>query len=211
MGLGFNSRKVATQGVDSGLGGGYNTVWDDVTTSLIGKRLYSTSGKVDYAYSEASVKFQQGGDLSNASNYIIMTVQYPHKAVIGEGAVITPHIHFTQPDDEKHVFELAYRIQNNGEAKVTSWTTLTANTDDDCVYTYPGSGDFNNILKFGTDVGAGITGIDASTLTISSTLQFKLTRTDSVGASNIYVQFFDYHAKFDTMGSYGEYIKRSSD
>lgn len=177
---------------------GTATTWDDVVGSLIGRRLSSVVGRVDYNWTENSITFSDGGTVTNDNDVVNINQQYPHSARLGTGATIDPHIHWWQPDDTAYEFTLQYRIQNNNELKVETWVTITATAGVDDIYTYPGSGIFNNILAFPS--------IDISEITISSTIQFRLARTDNLGGTAD-VTFFDFHAETNTIGSREKYSK----
>jgi hypothetical protein len=175
------------------------TVWDDLSASLIGRRLFATAGTVDYDYDENAVTFDEEGDITDANDRVGFSRQYPHKAIYGTGAVLKPHLHFEQDRTDNVTFTLRYRIQSNNTTKTTSWTTITADYSSDLIFTYPGSGTFNNILAF--------PGIDMSSASISATIDLQFTRTDSLGGDLVYGKFFDLHCPFDTAGSREEYVK----
>jgi len=174
---------------------GDSTTWDDLVTSLIGLRLSSVAGKVNYNYDENAVVFQPGGSIANAVDRVIFSMQYPHASVVdGE---LRLHMHMEQPDATARQFTTQYRIQNNGSAKTTSWTTVIRNTTDNVAFTYV-SGTLNQIIKLAE--------VDMTGMGISSTIQFRLARTDSE-TGDILGTFVDSHVERDTHGSRQEYVK----
>jgi len=175
---------------------GEATVWDDVTTVLIGRRLYSNTGRVDYDYDENAVKFQNNGDITDRNDRVVVSLQYPHSAI--EDGNIHLHAHFEQPDNQNYEFTVEYRVQKNGALKDTSWTQVIVHTDTDCVFTYPGSGMFDNILKLAT--------VDMTGMGISATVQFRIARTDAL-TPDILVDFIDAHVEKDMVGSRDPYAK----
>jgi len=193
-------------------------MYDDMAGSLIGKRLYSTVGKVDYNYAGVNIKFQSGGSISNENDRIVMAVQYPHRA--SKNGKIYPHLHWQQDSDSAITFTLEYRMQTNGIERRQGWTTMTAvsggeNQDHATsptsnVYTWNGGGysALNQISRFNSNVDghSGDFFIDMTDAGISATIQFRLARTDSI-SGDIYVDFFDYHYEIDSRGSRTEFVK----
>ena len=171
------------------------TVWDDIQSSLLGRRLYSTVGIVDYDYTENAIVFGDGGDITDLNDRIGWNVQFPHAAKLGTS--IYPHLHFWQDRSDNVEFTLRYRVQSNNSAKVTSWTVLTADFNNNLAFSYS-SGTLNQIISFGA--------ISMSGATISSTIQFQLTRTDNLGGT-VSVTFADIHVEMDSFGSRQEFIK----
>ena len=92
-------------------------------------------------------------------------------------------------------------MQNNGSAKVTSWTTVTcevgAGGDDVWDFTGEADGFYNQISRFPNMV------FDCN---VSDTIQFQFARTDSV-TGDMLVFFFDIHGKIDSFGSDEEITK----
>lgn len=175
---------------------GTATVWDDLVGSLIGKRLSATTGKVDYDWSENAITFQSGGSISTEADIINFNFQYPHAAI--EDGEMRLHVHWEQPDSTEREFTVKHRIQSNGEAKTTSWTTtvVTCNSTNN-VFTYS-SGTLNQITE--------LVNVDMEDAGISATVQFQLARTDSE-TGDITVTFVDAHIELDSAGSETEYVK----
>ena len=183
-----------------------NTVYEDKATPLLGKRLSTSTGKVDYNWAEGNVKFQPDGNFANTSDYVLMVSEEPHKGLLN--GKIYPHIHWEQTTTNANVWSLNYRIQNNGSAKDEIWKEMTATSgelanDCDNVYDYV-SGTLNQISRFKDSSNNPF--IDLSGLDISVTIQFRVTRTDSI-SGDIYATFFDFHYEIDALGSRDEFVK----
>ena len=168
------------------------TAWEDVQESLIGKRLAATSGKVDYDYDENRVKFERNGSISTTNDRIAFNIQLPHAAKDSELRV---HMHF-EDTGLAGTFTIRYRIQSNGQARTTSWTTTTANTSN-AVFTYS-SGTLNNLLS--------LVNIDLTGTGLSDVVQIQVARTDST-SGDIYATFIDAHYEVDAFGSDTEFTK----
>ncbi len=173
-------------------------LWNDLVADVFGRRLNSTSGKVDYDWDENAIKFQSGGSLSNVIDRVQANYQYGHGLIYGDDAQMRFHLHYEQVSaTNANVFSLRYRFQINGSEKTTSWTTITATAPGDCVFTFDGHTTLNNIIAFPV--------IDCSAATISSTIQIQLARTDSV-SGDLLVSFMDAHVPFADLGSRKEYV-----
>ena len=146
IGSGSNRLKIEADGTIKREGDA--TVWDDLVTSLIGSRLYSTAGKVNYNYAENAVEFQPGGSISTEADVINFNYQHPHAAIVDGSLKL--HIHWEQPNSTDREFTVRYRIQKNGQAKTTTWTTVVvaANATNN-VFTYV-SGTLNQITPLAT-------------------------------------------------------------
>lgn len=86
---------------------------------------------------------------------------------------------------------------NADRTDILSDGTVIANSTDDSVFTYT-SGILNQITKLAT--------IDMTDASISSTVQFRLARTD-VTVGDIDATFVDAHIEYDMNGSATEYSK----
>lgn len=180
---------------------GEATCWRDELQSLVGQRLFSSAGRIDYNYTEGTVDFDSN---ANEDDYVLMNVQINHDW--DEVTGVRPHIHWFQSEDATPNWLMQHRWQRNGEAKVTAWTDVPCNNP---AFTYT-SGTIINICNFGSitppeDVGT------------SSILQIRLIRdtsndsgefagadpyTGTVPAIN-----FDVHIPVDMLGSRQEFIK----
>lgn len=178
------------------------TVYDDKAYQLIGRRLSSSVGRVDYDWNEQAVIFQNNGDIANINDLVGINAEYPHEAK--EDGKIYPHLHWWQTSaTDAIVFTLAYRIQKNGSAKETTWTQMTAEALTDSVLPYT-SGTMNQITKF-KDASNNYY-IDLNDMGLSATIQFRLTRTDSV-SGDVSGIFFDFHYEKETLGSRQEFVR----
>lgn len=173
--------------------------WDDIVGSLLGRRLYSTVGKVDYKYSENAIKFQPGGDPATLNDQILFNLQYPHAAI--ENGDMKLHIHWEQTSTDVIEFTTQYRVQHNGAPKATSWETAVANSQDNSVLEYT-SGTMNQL----TELCTVSLNDETPYADLSTTIQFKVCRTDNT-AEDILGTFIDAHVAFDSLGSYKEYTK----
>ena len=171
------------------------TVWDDIQTSLIGRRLSSTSGGVGYNYAENTITFSPNGDETDINKSVGFNIQLSHKTKVD--SILRLHVHFEQPDSSTYEFTAEYRIQNNGSLKTTGWTTISADSSSDNTFPYV-SGTLNQIISFEN--------IDLTGFGLSSVVQIHLARTDAVGG-DIEVTFADCHFKIDTIGSRLEFAK----
>ena len=179
---------------------GTSKVFEDIIGDVMSKRLLSATGRVDYDTNENAIKMQPGGDITNPDDRIPWNVQLPHGSVIGDNSFFKMHFHYWQADTTKRVLTLQYRIQNNGLAKDTIWKTLEVKTSNGYdVFTYS-SGTVNQITTFAE--------IDISGCDISSTLQFRMARTDSE-TGDLNITFIDAHVGIDSDGSMSEWSKDS--
>ena len=175
---------------------GEATQWDDIVGDAFGRKLNSSTGKLDYDWSENNLKFQSGGDITKSADRLVWNVQKMHK--VKTDSELRYHIHFEKSDNTVRTFTLQYRIQGNGEEKTTSWTTLTTTTEPvNEVFPYSG-GTLNQIVKFPP--------IDWSDVILSSTVNFRLARTDSE-SGDVHVSFVDGHVEVDSDGSNEEWVK----
>lgn len=177
---------------------GAATVWNDMVSDLFGKRLASISGSVDYDYDENAIKFQNNGIITTANDRVGSNQQIGHNFKVGSSIIFKPHIHWFQENNSQFVWTARYRLQRNNAIKTTAWTTITSTAITDDVFTYPGSGVFNQLTRFPDII------VDCS---ISDTIQWQMTRSDAlVGDALVY--FFDLHGEIDSLGSDEEISKR---
>ena len=126
--------------------------WDDIAVSLIGRRLNSVIGTVDYNYTENSLTFSPSGGITDTNDTVVFNVQKPHR--MQESGSFKFHVHWEQDFDGvmSPTFTYRYRIQANGELKTTSWTTVnvTSATDNEAFDRPTGTGEVvNQITKLG--------------------------------------------------------------
>lgn len=176
-----------------------NVAWDDLVGSLIARRLESIQGSLNYNYEENSITMQSGGDISDRNDRLIFNFQKPHAmSNTAPNNTMDLHIHWEQPDAAIREFTVQYRVQENGQPKTTAWTTVVVLANDT-----------NNAFIYSTGTANQITklvNIDLSSYALSSTVQFRLTRSDSVGG-DIEATFVDAHIPYDQLGSRQKYVK----
>jgi len=174
---------------------GAATVWEDIQSSLIGRRLASVSGGVAYNYANNTVTFDPNGDETNVNDSVQFNLQLSHKTKADSDFHL--HVHFEQPSDSNYEFTARYRIQNNGSLKTTAWTTISGDYTNNGVYTW-GTGTLNQIIS--------LPAIDLTGAGLSDVIQIQFARTDSV-SGDIEVTFVDAHYEIDTIGSRTEFSK----
>lgn len=188
-----NYTEIETDGTTQAKGDA--TCWDDLVGSLIARRLESTAGTLTYNYDESTITMGTGGDITDSRDRLIFNYQKPHSA--SADTSFNLHIHWEQIDSTPREFTVQHRIQENGKAKATAWITDIITTDVDVVFPY--IGDTMNQIS-------ALVSVDLSAVGVSSTVQFRLARTDSV-AGDIEATFVDAHVKYDMLGSRTEYVK----
>jgi len=185
---------------------GSTSVWKDMVGDVFGKRLNSSSGKVDYDWDNNAIKFQSGGDITKAIDRVQWNQEINHEFKVGSSITFSPHIHHFVTYDiagetPDYTLKLEYRLQRNGHLKTTSWTTLTLNKGDNDKYNItptPDTEETYNQISIFPDI--------TITCGISDTLQFRMARTDS-NWGNMLVYFMDLHGEVDSDGSDDEYTK----
>lgn len=172
------------------------TVWEDVTFELSSYKLDSTAGSLQYNHSNNSITMDSTGSLANDDDTLVFNCQIPHKAKAGSTAKL--HMHWEQPDDSDYEFLVQYRIQKNGEAKDTSWSTAATVDMTNNVFTYV-SGTLIQITE--------LLEVDLTDVPISSLIQVQLTRNDTISGTDIEALAVDFHFEIDSLGSSTEYVK----
>ncbi len=181
------------------------TTWRDMVGDLFGKRLNSTSGRVDYDFDDNAIKFQSNGSLSSSADRVGANLQINHQFRVGTDIVFKPHIHWFQAVSSgavtPFVLSMRYRLQRNNAEKTTTWTTVTCDVgsggDDIFDFTGEVDGIYNQLSRFPDIV---------VTCAISDTLQFQVTRTDGE-SGDMFVYFMDLHGIIDSLGSEDEVAK----
>lgn len=177
---------------------GNGLAWRDMITSLFGRRLSSPAGGVTYNYEDNAITFASGGVITNADDRIGGNQEINHQFLVGANIELFPHIHFWQSSALNYEFTLRWRLQRNGQARVTDWQTqlITVNDGNDA-FPYV-SGTLNQITRTPLPITV--------TCGISDTIQFQLARTDALGGT-VEAFFFDIHGKVDGFGSDREALK----
>lgn len=173
------------------------TVWEDITFPLAAYRLEAVTGTLQYNYSNLSITMSPSGTLGTDADTLIFTVQLPHKAKID--SLLRVHIHWEQAANSAYEFDVRYRVQNNGEAKASSWSATTTVEMANNVFSYT-AGTIIQITRL-IDID-----LDAEGANMSSLIQFQLTRSDSV-VGDIEAIAVDAHYEIDQLGSDQEYVK----
>ena len=86
------------------------TTYRDELQSLVGQRLFSAAGRIDYNYAEGAVTFQNNAD---TTDYVTMNVQLNHDWNLG--SAIEPHLHWWQISANVPNWLLQYRWQIQGD------------------------------------------------------------------------------------------------
>lgn len=176
---------------------GEATVWEDIQSSLIGAKLQSSAGKVDYDYVNNTVVFSPGGVITTANDLVNFSLQLPHATKVD--STLRLHIHWIQPDDTAREFTIMHRVQPTGGATATTWVTTVVDAGDGVLDAFPYvSGNLNQITS--------LVDVDLTDAGISAIVQFKMTRTDSE-TGDIAGTFVDAHVELDTLGSNSEFVK----
>lgn len=180
---------------------GDSTAFRDEFGPLIGAKLESPSSKIVTNAAEGTITFK---DSANLSDYVSMPVQINHDAKAQSD--VYPHIHWWQASANIPNWLIQYRWQQNGAAKVTSWTSVKYASH---AFTYS-SGTLNQITAFGALSPPASTGV-------SAVLQLRLLR-DTGNASTLFTgadpltgdvdaMFYDVHIEVDMLGSHEQYAK----
>lgn len=188
-----NYTKITTTGEIRNYG--LATVWDDLIGNLFGKTLYSNAGKLDYNWKENTITMQSGGLIINDADRLSFNFQKPHG--VKKNSFMHLHIHWEQPNNIERIWTIQYRIQNNNSIKNTTWITVTSSSFINNIFAYT-TGTLNQITRLAS--------IDLSSTDISSTIQFRVCRTDS-NPGDIETTFIDAHVEYDSNGSEEEYNK----
>ena len=173
-------------------------VFDDLIGNMFARKLYSTVGTLDYDYDNQMIKFQSGGDLTDKNDRIMFNIQLVHKMVFGVDSFMKLHFHWLQTSSTAYTIAGEYRILNNNSGATSTWTSFSGDTATDNIFTYPGSGDFNQIIDFPE--------IDITSCSVSSIVQVRFTRDDS-NAGDMLISYADYHVGIDGSGSVTPWVK----
>jgi len=177
---------------------GDTTVWNDIQTSLSGRRLASSSGKVDYNYENNSISFSPSGVITNINDMVGWSIQHPHSGKVN--GMINAHIHWEQVDLVAREWTLRWRKQTNKSEKDLPWNTVLVQTGGVNDLSVPDVGftTWNQITR--------LVDIDTTGFGLSCVVQLQLTRSDGV-AGDIEATFVDAHVELDSLGSKEEYVK----
>lgn len=174
---------------------GAATVWDDLVGSLIGRRLASSVGSLDYDWDENAISMGPNGDIDSSNDRIVFNFQYPHKAIVN--GRMNLHIHWEQENATNREFTVEYRVQKNGDTKSAVWSKVIVASNTFNVFPYA-SGVVNQITP--------LVSVDMINAGLSPTVQFRLTRSDG-NSGSILATFIDAHFESDGGGSNQEFVK----
>jgi hypothetical protein len=180
---------------------GDSTAFRDEFGPLIGQNFTSPASDIVTDAAEGTIVFK---DSCALADYVSMPVQINHDAKAMSD--VYPHLHWWQTSANLPNWLIQYRWQQNGAAKVTTWTSVKYVSH---AFTYV-SGTLNQITAFGALSPPANTGV-------SVVLQLRLLR-DTKNAStlftgndplsgNVSAMFFDTHIEVDMLGSHGQYTK----
>jgi len=184
---------------------GNSTVWEDQRYALIGQRLDSPAGAIDYNLDEIAVDFAANADYPD--DFVAISAQISHQRK--SESDIRPHFHWDQTSDGFPNILIAYRWYNNGELIPSTWE-LVALDDSSNAFTYT-SGTLLQISSIPLPAGLG------EGKALSSFFDIKIYR-DTANASTLFagadsytgiwrLREFDIHIEIDTDGSRQEFIK----
>ena len=159
--------------------------WNDIVSPATQTRLGSNS-KPDFDFTNIGLLFPQ----NDTGEKVYITGQMPHswEGSDGRRAMLYPHIHYIQTGATLPVFDLQYRFYKNG-GTVPSFTTISTY---EAILPYT-SGTILQILEFPE--------IFVSGLGSSAWYDMILYRNDNVVSGDVLVKGFDFHARFDDLGS----------
>lgn len=163
--------------------------WTDLKFPLTRDK-QGQSSLPDYDFTRMGLLFPQ----NDPTEIVYFTTQFPHW---GRNMTLSPHVHFVQEVAQQPVWELQYRIVENGDNdSFKAFTPLTAST---FAFTWV-SGDLLQIASFPD--------IDISGLTsISWMMDIQLWRDDNVVTGDVLGKQFDIHYQLDDWGSRQPFIK----
>lgn len=194
MGNGSDRVKVDTNGMQTFEGNA--TTWEDSPNILIGQRLESNLGTLDYDYDEAAISAAPNGDITSSADRAVLSFQISHSAKTDEALKL--HVHWEQPDATERAFTYQYRVQGNGQEKTSAWSTAeTVTSTDGNAFAYT-SGTLNQITVLGD--------IPVSAMGLSAIVQIRFTRSDA-NTGNVLVTSVDCHYEKNSTGSDQEYVK----
>ncbi len=180
-----------------------NITWDDLRFPFIGRNIDTSSGRIDYNYTELGVDFQDNSRLAETEQ-ISMIVQFPHGWKTG--SVISPHLHWVQSSSNIPNWLISYRWYDNGDTIPSTWTNAPYGTH---AFTYT-SGSIMQLTEFDITVPVGIDAV-SSMLDIKFYRDTNNTSTEFAGADpltgNALAKEFDIHYQIDQSGSRTEYVK----
>lgn len=173
--------------------------FEDLATSLQGKKLSATNGTAQWDYDRHAAEFDPSGSITTANDKVGGEHQYPHSAKVNGNMYY--HMHWIQEDTFANLaaeFTFRYRVSSNGSEETTAWTTVTLTASDtNSVFEYDGETALVQITKLAT--------VDMTGASISALVEWEFTRTDAT-AGAIFVKYIDPHYEIERDGSNTEYV-----
>ena len=198
FGSGSNRTKFDTKG--QRLATGEAVGYEDLATTLQGKKLSLTNGTVQWDYDRHAAEFDPSGSITTNNDKVGGEHQYPHSAQVD--GIMHYHMHWVQTDTFANLaaeFTFRYRLSSNGGEETTAWTTVVVEpSDDNSVFEYDGETGLIQITNLAE--------VDMTGASISALVEWEFTRTDST-AGSLFVKYIDPHYIQDTDGSNVEFVK----
>ena len=183
-------------------------VWDDIIQPLMGKRLDTTAGKLDYDWSNKGVSIADSTVTSNDAHKVHFGYQIYHRFKLD--GLCNPHIHWIQAQADVPNWWMRWRVWQNGEV-AGAWTEVALDTH---AFTYT-AGTILQISEAASKID--FSALPSGGLNVSDFLDIEVTR-DSNNAStlfagadpvagNVTFKGFDPHLQIDATGSVLEFQK----
>lgn len=184
---------------------GDSTTWDEVSKSLIGNRIDTSLGRIDYNYNELTIDYATNARYPEEPLAVVSQMHHARKL----NTEIRPHLHWIQNQNVMPNILIEYRAYNNGQ-QVPGIFIQKALSLSDNVFPYV-SGEIQQITEFNLPVSVG------ESLNLSGTFECRIYR-DSANASGLFagadtytgvlsVKYFDIHIIKDMNGSREEFVK----
>jgi len=177
-------------------------VYDDMIQPLMGKRLDSSSGKLDYDWANKGVSIADSTSITNDTHKLHYGYQVNHKFKLD--GIVDFHIHWIQSQAAVPNWWIRYRLWQNGNP-VTSWVedklsegafTYTSGTIL-AIHDATNEVDLNSVIPGGIDVSDFI---DVELTRDSNNASGLFSGSDPV-SGNVIVKGFDPHLQVDSNGS----------
>jgi hypothetical protein len=168
--------------------------WDDVTNPTTYTKL-GVNDKPDFDYANIGLLFPANDTAERI--YITGQMRHAWEGSDGRPAWIDPHLHFIQTSATLPDFALEYRFYSNGGA-VPSYATINTSAGAGAVFPYS-SGSILQILEWPEILLSG--------LEPSAWYDMVIYRTNNALTGDVLVKGFDWHARFNDLGSRSAYRK----
>jgi len=87
------------------------SAWDDLRSPATGARIDTTTGRLDYNFTECGIEFAENARYPEEPLCIIQQMSHSKKL----GTPVSPHIHWVQNSAEEPNWLIAYRVYSYGE------------------------------------------------------------------------------------------------